>query len=263
MVTDRCPIRHLVRARGQDRPISSAAHSIARSSLTADAAPVVILVATALQSTRTAVTRYRPANVGRREMGYAGDTHVFRRVQAPAARHRPGRDRGVARRRSTRSSREEGETRARFLIFKLLKRARQLQVGLPPLTQTRYINTISPSRSRGSRATRTIERRIRRVHPLERGGDGRPGQQPVRRHRRPPRHLRLGGDASTRSASTTSSGARTTAAAATRSSSRATPRPGIYARAFLEGRLDRGPARPLPARDRPGPGPVARTRTRA
>src|SRR5512143_228734 len=38
----------------------------------------------------------------------------------------------------------EGETRARFLMFKLLKRARQLHVGLPPLTNTRYINTISP-----------------------------------------------------------------------------------------------------------------------
>ena len=43
---------------------------------------------------------------------------------------------------------------------------------------------------------------------------------------------------STRSASTTSSaGAATTGATATSSSSRATPRPGIYARAFLEGRL--------------------------
>jgi hypothetical protein len=40
---------------------------------------------------------------------------------------------------------QEGETRARFLLFKLLKRARQLQVGLPPLTNTRYINTISPA----------------------------------------------------------------------------------------------------------------------
>ena len=49
---------------------------------------------------------------------------------------------------------QSGETRARFLVYKLLKRARQLQIGLPPLTQTRYINTISPSRSRRSRATR-------------------------------------------------------------------------------------------------------------
>ena len=39
---------------------------------------------------------------------------------------------------------QEGETRARFLVYKLLKRARQLQIGLPPLTQTRFINTISP-----------------------------------------------------------------------------------------------------------------------
>ena len=41
---------------------------------------------------------------------------------------------------------------------------------------------------------------------------------------------------------------------ATRSSTRATPRPGMYARAFLEGRLTRGPARPLPPRGAPGQG---------
>jgi pyruvate dehydrogenase E1 component len=39
---------------------------------------------------------------------------------------------------------QEGENRARFLMYKLLKRARQRHVGLPSLTQTRYINTISP-----------------------------------------------------------------------------------------------------------------------
>ena len=48
---------------------------------------------------------------------------------------------------------DEGEARARFIIYKLLKRARQLQVGLPPLTQTRYINTISPEQEPASRAT--------------------------------------------------------------------------------------------------------------
>src|SRR5438132_7310899 len=37
-----------------------------------------------------------------------------------------------------------GPERARFVLYKLLKRARQLHVGIPPLTQTRYINTISP-----------------------------------------------------------------------------------------------------------------------
>ena len=39
---------------------------------------------------------------------------------------------------------EEGPERARFIAYKLLKRARQRHVGLPPLTQPRYINTIRP-----------------------------------------------------------------------------------------------------------------------
>ena len=62
--------------------------------------------------------------------------------------------------------------------------------------------------------------------------------------------------ACTRSASTTSSAARTTPAAATRSSSRGTRSPGIYARAFLEGRLSEDQLDALP------PGGVARRRQR-
>ena len=58
---------------------------------------------------------------------------------------------------------QEGETRARFLIYKLLKRARQLQVGLPPLTQTRYINTISPEQEPAFPGDEEMERRIRRL----------------------------------------------------------------------------------------------------
>ena len=68
--------------------------------------------------------------------------------------------------------RQEGETRARFLVYKLLKRARQLQVGLPPLTQTRYINTISPEQEPYFPGDEAMERRIRADHPLERRGDG-------------------------------------------------------------------------------------------
>ena len=56
---------------------------------------------------------------------------------------------------------QEGETRARFLLFKLLKRARQLQVGLPPLTNTRYINTISPEQEPTFPGDEYLERRIR------------------------------------------------------------------------------------------------------
>jgi pyruvate dehydrogenase E1 component len=58
---------------------------------------------------------------------------------------------------------QEGEMRARFLIYKLLKRARQLQIGLPPLTQTRYINTISPEQEPDFPGDEVLERRIRRL----------------------------------------------------------------------------------------------------
>ncbi len=58
---------------------------------------------------------------------------------------------------------QEGENRARFLTFKLLKRARQLHVGLPPLTQTRYINTISPEQEPFFPGDEGLERRIRRL----------------------------------------------------------------------------------------------------
>jgi pyruvate dehydrogenase E1 component len=58
---------------------------------------------------------------------------------------------------------QEGETRARFLLYKLLKRARQLQVGLPPLTNTRYINTISPEQEPQFPGDEVLERRIRRL----------------------------------------------------------------------------------------------------
>jgi pyruvate dehydrogenase E1 component len=58
---------------------------------------------------------------------------------------------------------DEGENRARFLMYKLLKRARQLHVGLPPLTQTRYINTISPEQEPYFPGDEALEHRIRRI----------------------------------------------------------------------------------------------------
>jgi pyruvate dehydrogenase E1 component len=58
---------------------------------------------------------------------------------------------------------QEGEGRARFLMFKLLKRARQLHIGLPPLAQTRYINTISPEQEPPFPGDEEMERRIRRL----------------------------------------------------------------------------------------------------
>ena len=58
---------------------------------------------------------------------------------------------------------QEGDERARFLLYKVLKRARQLRVGFPPLTQTRYINTISPEQEPFFPGDEAIERRIRRL----------------------------------------------------------------------------------------------------
>ncbi|HET7581424.1 MAG TPA: pyruvate dehydrogenase (acetyl-transferring), homodimeric type, partial [Candidatus Limnocylindria bacterium] len=56
-----------------------------------------------------------------------------------------------------------GPERARFLMYKLLKRARQLNVGLPPLVQTRYINTISPEQEPYFPGDEAMEHRIRRI----------------------------------------------------------------------------------------------------
>src|SRR5437762_14368902 len=58
---------------------------------------------------------------------------------------------------------QAGPERARFVIYKLLKRARQLQIGLPPLTQTRYINTISPEQEPFFPGDEPMELRIRRM----------------------------------------------------------------------------------------------------
>ncbi|HEX2140843.1 MAG TPA: pyruvate dehydrogenase (acetyl-transferring), homodimeric type [Candidatus Limnocylindria bacterium] len=58
---------------------------------------------------------------------------------------------------------QAGPDRARFIVYKLLKRARQLQVGLPTLTQTRYINTISPEQEPFFPGDEEMELRIRRM----------------------------------------------------------------------------------------------------
>ncbi|MDQ3096879.1 MAG: pyruvate dehydrogenase (acetyl-transferring), homodimeric type [Chloroflexota bacterium] len=56
-----------------------------------------------------------------------------------------------------------GPDRARFILYKVLKRARMLHVGIPPLTQTRYINTISPEQEPYFPGDEQMELRIRRL----------------------------------------------------------------------------------------------------
>ena len=54
-----------------------------------------------------------------------------------------------------------GRTRARYLMLKLLERAREQQVGVPGLRSTDYINTIPPEREPWFPGDEYIERRIR------------------------------------------------------------------------------------------------------
>ncbi len=60
-------------------------------------------------------------------------------------------------------TREAGRGRARFLLYKLLKQARILQIGLPPTVQTRYINTISPEQEPYFPGDEKMELFIRRL----------------------------------------------------------------------------------------------------
>ncbi len=56
---------------------------------------------------------------------------------------------------------ERGRARARYVMLKLLERAREKQVGVPALRSTDYINTIPPEREPWFPGDEDIERRIR------------------------------------------------------------------------------------------------------
>ncbi|NMO52971.1 pyruvate dehydrogenase (acetyl-transferring), homodimeric type [Actinoplanes sp. TBRC 11911] len=56
---------------------------------------------------------------------------------------------------------ERGTKRARYVMLRLLERARERQVGVPPLTSTDYINTIPPEDEPWFPGDEFVERRIR------------------------------------------------------------------------------------------------------
>jgi pyruvate dehydrogenase E1 component len=56
---------------------------------------------------------------------------------------------------------EQGRTRARYLLLRLLARARQQAIGVPSLTSTDYINTIPPDEEPWFPGDEFVERRIR------------------------------------------------------------------------------------------------------
>src|SRR4051812_1945056 len=76
---------------------------------------------------------------------------------------------------------ERGRQRARYVMLRLLERARERQVGVPPLTTTDYINTIPPEQEPWFPGDEAVERRIRAyirwnaailVHRAQRPGIG-------------------------------------------------------------------------------------------
>ncbi len=76
---------------------------------------------------------------------------------------------------------EQGRTRARYIMLRLLERARAQQVGVPSLTATDYINTIPPEREPWFPGDEDVEREFRRyirwnaaimVHRAQRPGIG-------------------------------------------------------------------------------------------
>src|SRR3984957_6190471 len=58
-------------------------------------------------------------------------------------------------------TRSRGRGRARYLMLRLLERAREQQVGVPGLRSTDYINTIGPEREPWFPGDEYVERRIR------------------------------------------------------------------------------------------------------
>ena len=75
----------------------------------------------------------------------------------------------------------EGRNRARYVMLKLLERSRERQIGVPSLTSTDYVNTIPPDKEPSYPGDEQLERGYRRllrwnaaimVHRAQRPGIG-------------------------------------------------------------------------------------------
>ncbi len=131
-----------------------------------------------------------------------------------------------------------GPERARYLLYRLMTHARRKDVGVPPLTQSAYVNSIPPHEEPAFPGDEELERRIRRLirwnamAMVTRGNHRFPG---------------LGGHISTyaSSASIYEVGFNhffrgKDARPGDQIFYQGHAAPGIYARAYLEGRLDEG-----------------------
>src|SRR3954453_18482462 len=147
---------------------------------------------------------------------------------------------------------DRGAKRARYVMLRLLERARERQVGVPPLTSTDYINTIPPEQEPWFPGDEFVERRIRAyirwnaamlVHRAQRPEIGAGGQPLGHRAQRP--EIGGGGHISTyaSSASLYEVGmnhffrGKDHPGGGDHIFFQGHASPGMYARAYLEGRL--------------------------
>jgi len=152
--------------------------------------------------------------------------------------------------RPVRRDRDEGPERAHFLLEQLLEHARQNSIDMPFSANTGYVNTIEPRPGRALPRQHRDRRAPARLHALERHGHGGQGQPPSTR-----RTAATWAATSARlprwptclvPASTTSGTPRARTTAATCLYIQGHVSPGVYARAFLEGRLTEEQLRQLP-----------------
>ena len=90
---------------------------------------------------------------------------------------------------------ERGRTRARYLMLKLIQRARERQVGVPSVTATDYINTIPPEDEPWFPGDEEVERRYRAWLRWNAAIMVHRAQRPGHRRRRPHLVVRLVGHA--------------------------------------------------------------------
>ena len=130
----------------------------------------------------------------------------------------------------------KGRTRSRYLMLKLLERAREQQIGVPSLTATDYINTISPEAEPWFPGDEEVERRYRAwmrwnaaviVHRAQRPGIGVGGH--ISTYASSATLYEVGFNHFFRGRGHTGGGDQVYI--------QGHASPGIYARAFLEGRL--------------------------
>ena len=153
---------------------------------------------------------------------------------ADARSHRDPRMAGLARLRPQAQAARRGP---RELLRELEVHARRSGVKLPFTANTPYVNTIPVEEQTPVPGSNEIERRIKSLVRWNAMAMVVKANRRVRRHRRPHLDLRLVGDALRGRASTTSSAARSTSQGGDLVYFQGHASPGMYARAFLEGRL--------------------------